>query len=90
MSIRTSDIKAEMVVLLVAVLDGIHATEEIRRLDGPSSKVPIYILSADVLAQNKLQHLRIDGFLTKPIKWESVFAVISEQLQAPGGAIEGR
>jgi CheY-like chemotaxis protein len=64
------------------VLDGIHATEEIRRLEGPSSKVPIYILSADVLARIKLQHLNIDGYLTKPIKWDVVLSVINEQLMA--------
>ena len=70
------------IVLLAAVLDGIHATEEIRQLEGPASRLPIYILSADVLAQNKLRHLNIDGYLTKPISWPTVFGVISEQLQA--------
>ncbi|GAQ89700.1 sensory histidine protein kinase [Klebsormidium nitens] len=83
-AVRTKAYTLCLMDLQMPVLDGIHATEEIRQLEGPSSRLPIYILSADVLAQNKLRHLNIDGYLTKPISWPTVFAVISEQLQAQG------
>jgi CheY-like chemotaxis protein len=67
------------------VLDGISATEQIRRLDPPKCDLPIYVLSADVLAQNKLsKDLRIDGYLTKPIKWDILLTSIEEKLKSKG------
>lgn len=54
------------------VLDGIAATVRIRTLPPPIGTIPIFALSADVLAQ---QHeggvmARFDGFLAKPINWK--------------------
>ena len=71
--------------VLVAVLDGIGATEQIRQLDPPKCDLPIYVLSADVLAQNKFsQDLKFDGYLTKPIKWDVLLASVEEKLKAKG------
>lgn len=71
--------------VFIAVLDGIGATEQIRQLDPPRCDLPIYVLSADVLAQNKLsQDLKFDGYLTKPIKWDVLLASVEEKLKAKG------
>ncbi|WP_146346859.1 hybrid sensor histidine kinase/response regulator [Phaeobacter marinintestinus] len=51
------------------VMDGLEATRQIRRGDGPSSKSPIIALSANVLPQDQARYSEagMDAFLSKPL-----------------------
>ncbi|GAQ78570.1 histidine kinase [Klebsormidium nitens] len=84
-AVKTNDYALCLMDLQMPVLDGIGATEQIRRLDPPKCNLPIYVLSADVLAQEKFsQDLKFDGYLTKPIKWDVLLASVEEKLKAKG------
>lgn len=64
--------------LQMPVLDGLSATKAIRALGGHGQDVPIYALTADVLTRShgSLDAMGLDGYLTKPINWQSLSQVI--------------
>lgn len=64
--------------LQMPVLDGLSATKAIRALGGHGQDVPIYALTADVLTKShgSLDAMGLDGYLTKPINWQSLSQVI--------------
>lgn len=64
--------------LQMPVLDGLSATKAIRALGGHGQDIPIYALTADVLTRRhgSLDAMGLDGFLTKPINWQSLSQVI--------------
>lgn len=66
--------------LQMPVMDGLSATKAIRALGGRASRVPIYALTADVLTKGRetLEAMGLDGYLTKPINWESLSQVINK------------
>lgn len=66
--------------LQMPVLDGLSATKVIRALGGHGQDVPIYALTADVLTKShgSLDAMGLDGYLTKPIDWQSLSQVIEK------------
>jgi CheY-like chemotaxis protein len=74
--------------LQMPVLDGLGATKAIRAL-GPPGELPIFALTADVLvgAGFELEENGLDGYLTKPINWETLSSVI-ENASYQGGPTE--
>lgn len=70
--------------LQMPIMDGLTATKTIRNLRLPVSKMPIYALTADVLtkASESLEQMGLDGYLTKPIDWDSLSGVIKQVVLA--------
>jgi CheY-like chemotaxis protein len=68
--------------LQMPVLDGLSATRAIRALPTATSGVPIYALSADALAPESgpMEETGLDGYLSKPIVWESMSEVVDKVL----------
>ncbi|UEM02151.1 PAS domain S-box protein [Skermanella rosea] len=60
------------------VMDGPAAARAIRELDPPFRSVPIVALTADAMPENRETYAAagLDGFLTKPIEWARLSAVI--------------
>lgn len=69
-------------------MDGLTATTCIRALGPPLGGVPVFALTADVLAQEKeeIAHAGFSGFLTKPIQWAALRQVIA---RAVGDSVTG-
>ena len=68
------------------VMDGPEATRRIRELPPPHSRVPIVALTADALLEHRPAYMEagLDGFLTKPVEWATVDAMLARV--ASGGA----
>ena len=62
------------------VMDGIEATRRIRRLPPPHGAVPIFALTANVMASERERYLAagMNLCLTKPIVWPDLFAALAE------------
>lgn len=69
------------------VCDGASATREIRAWGGAISRVPIWGLSADVLPELQAEHMTsgLTGYLTKPIDWLQVQAVLAKVASGVSG-----
>ncbi|GBG82790.1 hypothetical protein CBR_g36321 [Chara braunii] len=87
--VKRPDARYDIVLmdLQMPVLDGLSATMAIRRLDSPASKIPIYALTADIFTKTKgkLEDMGLDGYLTKPINWQSMSETlrkVAEQQQS--------
>jgi len=67
------------------VLDGRSATRAIRRMAGPVARLPIVGLSADALPEHRDGHLAagLDAYLTKPVDWDHLNAVIVDLATRP-------
>ncbi|EWY37604.1 histidine kinase, partial [Skermanella stibiiresistens SB22] len=70
------------------VMDGPTASRAIRELEEPFRSVPIVALTADVLPENRDAYASagLDGFLTKPIEWAKLSAVIIDLVDRSEGA----
>jgi CheY-like chemotaxis protein len=66
------------------VMDGLEAAAEIRALPGAPSRVAIVGLSADAMAETirKARETGFDDYVTKPIDWSRLYAVIGARLEA--------
>ena len=60
-------------------MDGAEATRRIRALPPPFSEVPIVALTADALSEHRAAYMEagLTAFLTKPIEWSAVEAVLA-------------
>jgi CheY-like chemotaxis protein len=67
------------------VMDGEEATRMIRRLPPPAGEMPVFALSANVMAAERERYLRagMNGALAKPINWQQLFEVL-RQCEGPG------
>ena len=63
--------------LMMPKLDG-YSVARIIRLQDDTRRLPIIVLSADVRAPQKLNGVRIDGYLSKPFDLDEVLARVSE------------
>jgi len=73
------------------VMDGVEATQLIRRLGLPKSRVPIIALSADAVddAREKYLAAGMDDFLSKPFDRGSLLAVVERWIDKGGtGTVE--
>jgi PAS domain S-box-containing protein len=61
------------------VMDGTEATRRIRTLAPPFSEVPIVALTADALVEHRATYMEagLTDFLTKPVEWGKVDAVLA-------------
>ena len=69
------------------IMDGLSATKAIRQLPAPAAAaIPIHALTADVLTKSSgsLEDMGLDGYLTKPIEWEKVLAVLRAVMEGRG------
>lgn len=75
--------------MAMPVMDGPTTVRAIRTGDGPQSGIPIIGLSADALPEHRDQHMAagLDAYLTKPIDWTQLAAVI-HKVTASGSATE--
>ncbi|WP_448206579.1 ATP-binding protein [Azospirillum sp. sgz302134] len=76
------------VVLLdmeMPVMDGRSTARAIRRMSGPTSRLPIVGISADALPEHRDGHMAagLDAYLTKPIDWEHLNAVLVDLATRP-------
>ncbi|KAL2611752.1 hypothetical protein R1flu_023444 [Riccia fluitans] len=60
------------------ILDGLSATKAIRALPTPTSRVPIYALSADTPGSGPMEETGLDGYLSKPISWEKISGLVEK------------
>ncbi|MCG5243479.1 ATP-binding protein [Azospirillum doebereinerae] len=79
-AVRDSDYDVILMDMEMPVLDGRSAARAIRRMIGPASRIPIVGLSADALPEHRDGHLAagLDAYLTKPVDWEHLNAVITD------------
>lgn len=62
------------------ILDGLSATKAIRALPAPTSRLPIYALSADTPGSGPMEETGLDGYLSKPIAWEKISGLVEKIL----------
>lgn len=60
------------------VMDGVEATQRIRRMEGPARGIAIFALSANVSAAERARCLGagMTGYLVKPYRWDEIAAAI--------------
>jgi two-component system, sensor histidine kinase len=61
------------------VMDGVEATRRIRRLPPPAGEVPVFALSANVMAAEQARCIAagMNGALTKPVDWRQLFDALA-------------
>jgi CheY-like chemotaxis protein len=74
------------------MMDGIAATQAIRRLPGPARQVPIVAVTAFALPSDcdRCLSAGMDGFLTKPVYPDALFAVLERLTGVPPPAAAPR
>ncbi|MBK1841939.1 response regulator [Azospirillum sp. YIM B02556] len=84
-ALAAADYDALILDMEMPVLDGRSAARAIRRMDGPVSRIPIVGLSADALPEHRDGHMAagLDAYLTKPIDWEQLNAVLVDLATRP-------
>jgi len=84
-ALAAADYDALILDMEMPVLDGRSAARAIRRMDGPVARIPIVGLSADALPEHRDGHLAagLDAYLTKPIDWDQLNAVLVDLATRP-------
>nr|WP_209980726.1 ATP-binding protein [Azospirillum picis] len=84
-AIQAADYDALILDMEMPVLDGRSTARAIRRMDGPVARIPIVGLSADALPEHRDGHMAagLDAYLTKPIDWEQLNAVLVDMAVRP-------
>jgi CheY-like chemotaxis protein/nitrogen-specific signal transduction histidine kinase len=61
-------------------MDGIEATEEIRKLQGSDERVPVIALTADIVVSNEQEKFEklFDNYITKPYRIEQIESLLGE------------
>ncbi|PHS25800.1 MAG: hypothetical protein COA84_07105 [Robiginitomaculum sp.] len=72
--------------LQMPVLDGLSATQEIRKLHAPYGEVPIYAVSANALGKHheESRAAGMNGHINKPIQPIELYGALEEILRAKG------
>lgn len=84
-AVEAADYDLILMDMEMPVLDGRSAARAIRRMAGPAARLPIVGLSADALPEHRDGHLAagLDAYLTKPVDWEHLNAVIVDLATRP-------
>jgi CheY-like chemotaxis protein len=85
---KKAAIEAFDVILMdmqMPVMDGTAATRLLRTLPPPHGRIPVVALTADALAEHRAAYMAagLSDFLTKPIEWNEVDAVLARLSAAP-------
>ncbi|PWC31163.1 histidine kinase [Azospirillum sp. TSO35-2] len=88
-AVQTADYDALLLDMEMPVMDGRSTARALRRMTGPVARIPIVGLSADALPEHRDGHMAagLDAYLTKPIDWEQLNAVLVDLATRPS---EGR
>lgn len=70
-------------------MDGAQATRAIRQLKSPANKVRIIALTADAIVEHKEQYMAsgLDGYLTKPVAWAQLKAMLDDMANPKNTAV---
>ncbi|WP_434622916.1 ATP-binding protein [Azospirillum sp. B2RO_4] len=84
-AVTAAEYDALILDMEMPVLDGRSTARAIRRMDGPVARIPIVGLSADALPEHRDGHLAagLDAYLTKPIDWDQLNAVLIDLATRP-------
>jgi len=84
-AVKAADYDVLILDMEMPVLDGRSAARAIRRMDGAVARIPIVGLSADALPEHRDGHMAagLDAYLTKPIDWEQLNAVLVDLATRP-------
>ncbi|WP_042444521.1 ATP-binding protein [Azospirillum sp. B510] len=84
-AIAAADYDALILDMEMPVLDGRATARAIRRMDGPVARIPIVGLSADAMPEHRDGHMAagLDAYLTKPIDWDQLNAVLIDLATRP-------
>ncbi|MDR6772454.1 ATP-binding protein [Azospirillum sp. BE72] len=84
-AVKAADYDVLILDMEMPVLDGRSTARAIRRMDGPVARIPIVGLSADALPEHRDGHMAagLDAYLTKPIDWEQLNAVLVDLATRP-------
>ncbi|KAA0587672.1 response regulator (plasmid) [Azospirillum oryzae] len=84
-AVTAADYDALILDMEMPVLDGRSTARAIRRMDGPVARIPIVGLSADALPEHRDGHMAagLDAYLTKPIDWDQLNAVLIDLATRP-------
>ena len=84
-AVKAADYDVLILDMEMPVLDGRSTARAIRRMDGAVARIPIVGLSADALPEHRDGHMAagLDAYLTKPIDWEHLNAVLVDLATRP-------
>ena len=84
-ALQAADYDVVLLDMEMPVMDGRSTARAIRRMNGPASRLPIVGISADALPEHRDGHMAagLDAYLTKPIDWEHLHAVIVDLATRP-------
>ncbi len=84
-ALETERYDAVVLDMEMPIMDGQTTARAIRRMEGPSARIPIVGLSADALPEHRDSHLAagLDAYLTKPVDWSQLGAVLTELAMDP-------
>ncbi|MFP5517809.1 MAG: ATP-binding protein [Alphaproteobacteria bacterium] len=84
-AVKAADYDVLILDMEMPVLDGRSTARAIRRMDGAVAGIPIVGLSADALPEHRDGHMAagLDAYLTKPIDWEQLNAVLVDLATRP-------
>ena len=84
-AVKAADYDVLILDMEMPVLDGRSTARAIRRMDGAVARIPIVGLSADALPEHRDGHMAagLDAYLTKPIDWEQLNAVLVDLATGP-------
>lgn len=84
-AVKAADYDVLILDMEMPVLDGRSTARAIRRMDGAVARIPIVGLSADALPEHRDGHMAagLDAYLTKPIDWEQLNAVLVDLATRP-------
>ncbi len=84
-AVQAADYDLLLLDMEMPVMDGRATARAIRRMDDPMSRLPIVGISADALPEHRDGHMTagLDAYLTKPIDWDHLNAVIVDLAARP-------
>jgi PAS domain S-box-containing protein len=84
-ALQASDYDLLLLDMEMPVMDGRATARAIRRMDSPVSRIPIVGISADALPEHRDGHMTagLDAYLTKPIDWDHLNAVVLDLVARP-------
>lgn len=82
--IQKENIALALMDIQMPEMDGLQATQSIRKLDSPKSKIPIVALTANAYEKDRRDCFEagMNDFLVKPIKKEDLQKILDKYLSS--------